>query len=799
MQYNRKIKTCMAGSRKASFWPENETTWQEFTAKLSVPARSPETLEEYLAYPKARQDELKDVGGFVGGTFINDRRKANEVKGRDIVTLDLDNIPPGKTEDILKRIKGLGCASAVYSTRKHAGYAPRLRVLIPLDRTAAADEYEPAARKLASIIGIGLCDPTTFEASRLMYWPSCCNGAEYIYEVNDQPFCSLDGILGMYGDWHDVSQWPDVPGADVATRKKLAKQADPLQKKGVIGAFCRTYGIVEAMEKFLPGIYEETSVSGRYTYTGGSTAGGAIVYDEDKFLYSHHATDPCSGLLVNAFDMVRLHKFGDEDAEAKEGTPTAKLPSFLHMSQFAMEDQAVSGLIIQERHTKAVEAFSDAGQVAENGEEDLEWIHKLEVGRSGNFEKTINNMVLVLENDPLLKGKIATDEFAGRGVAAGKLPWNGTEGIRWWTDADDANFYRYMETFYKLTGKDKLDNALLITSSQNRINEVKKYLKSLEWDGVKRVDTLLSVYLGAEDSEYTRAVIRKSLCAAVARAVTGGVKYDTMPIFIGPQGIGKSSFLSILGGKWFSDSMTAFAGKDAAEMIQGTWINEIGELTAMTKSEQEVVKQFLSKCDDIYRVPYGKRTDKFSRRCVFFGTSNKQEILKDITGNRRFWPVDVGIYKAEKHPRTDLPAERDQVWAEAYVYWMLGEKLYFDDGQEKMADAYREAHMESSGKEGLIEEFLAQPVPENWNSMDREKRMMFLNGGINTGGEKLVLRDRICAMEIWTECFNGAARQMQKRDSIEINAILSGMAGWKRVSSRVRCGPYGTQRGFIRD
>lgn len=799
MQFNRKIKISIAGSRKSIKWPESETTWQEFVDRLKIPVRSPETLEEYLGYTKARQDELKDIGGFVGGTFINGRRKANEVKGRDIVTLDLDNIPPGKTEDILKRIKGLGCASAVYSTRKHAGYAPRLRIIIPFDRTASADEYEPAARKLASIIGIELCDPTTFEVSRLMYWPSCCSDAEYICEVNDMPFCSLDGILNMYSDWQDISQWPCIPGAEAVEKKRLAKQTDPLQKKGIIGAFCRTYSIVEAMDKFIPGIYEETAVRGRYTYTGGSTTGGAIVYDGDKFLYSHHATDPCSGLLVNAFDMVRIHKFGDEDTEVKEGTPANRLPSFLHMSQLATEDKAVSDLIIRERHAKAVEVFSDKGQVSENKEDDLEWLHKLTLDRSGNFEKTINNVVLVLENDPMLKGKIATDEFAGRGVAAGKLPWDDTENIRWWTDADDANFYRYMETFYKLTVKDKLDNALLIVSNQNRINEVKEYLTGLKWDGIKRVDTLLSDYLGAEDSEYTHMVMRKSLCAAVARAITGGVKYDTMPIFIGPQGIGKSSFLSILGGKWFSDSLTAFAGKDAAEMIQGTWINEIGELTAMTKSEQEVVKQFLSKCDDIYRVPYGKRTDKFPRRCVFFGTSNKQEILRDITGNRRFWPVDVGVHKAKKHPRRDLPNEVDQIWAEAYVYWVLGEKLYFDDEQEKMAEVHREAHKESSGKEGIIKEFLEQPVPEGWNNMDRTKRMMFLNGGMKLVDDtKLVLRDRICAMEIWEECFGGNARQMQKRDSIEINAILSSIDGWKRASSMKRCGPYGIQRGFER-
>lgn len=192
MEHNRMLQISTAGNRKATHWPKSEILWSDFTDKLKTPVRGMETLDQYLALPKSRQDELKDVGGFVGGTFTGDRRKAACVEGRDLVTLDLDNIAAGQTDDILKRVGGLGCAAAVYSTRKHAGYAPRLRVIIPLDRTATADEYEPAARKLAFLIGIGFCDPTTFEASRLMYWPSCCADSQYVHAVFDGAFCSLD-------------------------------------------------------------------------------------------------------------------------------------------------------------------------------------------------------------------------------------------------------------------------------------------------------------------------------------------------------------------------------------------------------------------------------------------------------------------------------------------------------------------------------------------------------------------------------------------------------------------------------
>lgn len=795
MENNRMLLISAAGTRKTKHWPRSEMLWSEFTERLRTPARSTETLEEYLAYAKQRQDDLKDVGGFVGGTFANDIRKAAYVEGRDLLTLDLDNIPAGGTEDVLKRVCGLGCAAAVYSTRKHAGYAPRLRVIVPLDRTATADEYEPAARKLAGLIGIEFCDPTTFDVARLMYWPSCCRDSEYVCEAYDRPFCSLDGLLGMYGDWTDISQWPQVPGAEAVERRRLARQEDPTAKRGVIGAFCRTYTITQAMEKFIPGMYEETAAPGRYTYTGGSTVGGAVVYDGDMFLYSHHATDPCSGLLVNAFDLVRLHMYGERDREAKEGTPTNKLPSFVAMSRMAREDAAVSELLAKERLERAQQAFGD-----DTPDEDgpgLEWIKRLTVDGNGKIEKTINNAVIVLENDPLLKGKIVTDEFAGCGIVLGKLPWSHEDEKRRWKDADDASFYNYMELFYGITGREKLDNALLIVSNQNRINDVKEYLKSLKWDGTRRVDMLLPDYLGAEDNPYTRAVMRKSLCAAVARAVTGGVKYDYMPIFSGPQGIGKSTLLAILGGAWFSDSLMTFEGKEAAELIQGTWINEIGELSAFTKQETQVIKQFLSKTHDIYRAAYGRRTEKYPRRCVFFGTSNDSDFLKDSTGNRRFWPVDVGIHPAKKSVWEELPKEVDQVWAEAYMYWQLGERLFLPKEIERMAEEMQEGHREASGKEGMIRDFLEREIPSDWNSYDLQQRRQFWNGNLKLPDHtELVKRDKVCAMEVWAECFSGDPRYLKRTDSMEINSALQAIKGWKRNKDKRRYGPYGPQRGF---
>ena len=799
MQNNRVLHISTAGSRKAVQWPGSTIMWSEFTEKLSTPVRGDETLEQYLTFPKAQQDELKDIGGFVGGTLRENRRKQDHVEGRDLLTLDLDNIPAGQTDDILRRVGGLGCAAAVYSTRKHSGYAPRLRVIVPVDRTATADEYEPAARKLASLLGIEFCDPTTFEPHRLMYWPSCCSDSQYVYQVYDKPFCSLDGLLGMYGDWKDITQWPQVPGAEAMERRRLAKQEDPTTKRGIIGAFCRTYGIVEAMERFIPGMYDETATTGRYTYTGGETTGGAIVYDGGLFLYSHHSHDPCCGQLVNAFDLVRLHMYGDKDAAAKDGTPVNKLPSFVAMSKLALADKAVADRMAREKHEEAVTAFAAAEGTTGPDSGRLDWLGELAVDGNGNYKKTVNNIILVLQNDPLLKGRIVTDEFAGRGLVLGAVPWNRETENRLWTDTDISGFYWYMETYYGITARNNMTDALAIVGEQNKINEVKQYLQGLTWDGVKRVDTLLRVYLGADDTPYTRAVMRKSLCAAVARAIVGGVKYDNMPIITGPQGIGKSTFLANLGKAWFSDSLTSFEGKDAAELIQGTWINEVGELTAFTKQETSAIKQFLSKCYDIYRAAYGRQTEKHPRCCVFFGTSNDNEFLKDATGNRRFWPVDVGLHPAQKSIWTDMPQEVDQIWAEAYMYWAMGEPLYLSKEIEAMAMEQQENHRELSGKEGVIQDFLEKPIPSNWDQLTIGQRRQFLNGFLqHDESVELVKRNKVCAVEIWEECYGGEKRYMKRSDSTEINNILLSTKGWKRIKTPRRFGPYGNQKGFER-
>jgi predicted P-loop ATPase len=797
---DKQIKISSAGSRKATSWPQQTLMWSEFAERLKTPVRSTETLTEYLNYNKGKQDDLKDVGGFVGGVLEGNRRKADCVLGRDLITLDMDNIPSEGTTSILQRIGSMGFACVVYSTRKHEAVKPRLRVVAPLSRTATSDEYEPITRKLASMLGIEFCDPTTFEASRLMYWPSCCTDSQYEFHAWDNPLLNIDGMLNLYSDWRNVREWPTVPGADKIQERLLKRQEDPTTKKGVVGAFCKTYDIYKAIETFIPGEYTTCETAdNRLTFTGGSTTGGAIIYDDGLFLYSHHATDPCSGKLVNAFDLIRLHKFNDQDDDAVPGTPINRLPSFTAMCQFAAADKAVTGLMSQERYEQATQEFSQVTGVENPG--NLDWMNHLEVSATtGAHAKTIDNVLIILENDPQLKGKLAFDEFANRGLAMGSLPWDERAKRRAWSDPDDAGILHYLEHAYKIQLSDKrLYAAMTLCSQRHKFNDVKDYLINLQWDGTKRLDTVFIDYLGAEDNIYTRAVARKSLAAAVARAMVPGTKYDYMPILGGPQGIGKSTFLRFLGHKWYSDSLQTFEGKEASEMIQGIWINELGELTGLSRSENNAVKQFLSRTEDIYREPYGRRTGVYPRRCVFFGTTNDTEYLRDRTGNRRFWPIDCSIEEPTKDIFTQLKDEVTQIWAEAYIAWQLGEPLYLSGEVEAKGKEMQEGHQELNGKEGSILEFLNLKVPANWGKRNLNERKMFWASEQMQSDCDLIKRDRICATEIWCECLGGDLKSFKRQDTVEINHILENASDWEKSSSTLRFGKtYGVQRGFER-
>lgn len=785
MQNGKEIIISVGRSRKETDWEPQTIRWSEFIQRLSMPVESTETLEEYKALTKAQQDDLKDVGGYVGGVLEGRRRKGGSVKSRRLITLDLDNIPPGRTDDILKRVGGLGCAYAVSSTRKHEGAAPRLRVIVPVDRNLTADEYEPAARKMAQMIGIGFCDPSTFQPERFMYWPSKCRGAEYVFAYSDAGFVQADWLLNQYQDWRRVQEWPVALGEAQRLNRSHKRQRNPREKKGIIGAFCRVYDVPGAMEAFLPGVYEPCGEN-RYTYTGGSTTGGAVLYDNGDFLFSHHATDPAGQRLCNAFDLVRIHKFGHLDDEAKPDTPGHKLLSNAEMLKFAaaLED-------VRLEHARAM--FSKDSQ-----QENDEWLKRLEM--DGNrLLRSARNVMLVLENDPRLTGKFQYDRFSEKITVMGETPWNAETKKRELTDPDMAGLRVFLETEYSLTGKEKIQDAFDTFIHKNATHAVRDYLDGLQWDGVERLDRVLIDYLGAEDTPYVRKVTRKLFCAGVARIYDPGVKYDYLVVLIGAQGAGKSTLARIMGKDWFTDSLKVVDMRDktATEKLLGVWVAELAEMDGFSKVDSTTVKSFLSTATDRFRPAYGRFTVNRPRQSILIGTSNTKNFLVDETGNRRFLPVDIGVSKPTKSVFTDLEPVMDQIWAEAVARWRMGESLYPDKEMEEEARRQQEAHMQEDPREGMIAEFLKKPIPANWYSLGLQDRRLYFMGADSYQGEPMERR-RICAAEVWVECFGYQLSTMTKREARQINAILTHqLKDWEW--GNIRFGAcYGSQRGLVK-
>ena len=778
-----KLQIATGNSRMEKRWNNVEMELDEFIERISHTIRTAETVEQYMKMTKAKQDAIKDVGGYVAGRLKGGRRKKDSVEYRTMIVEDMDHAVPGVIEQI-EMLYNYRCF--IYSTHKHTPENPRLRLVIILSRPVSPDEYVAIARKVAEDIGIEMFDDTTYEPSRLMYWPSTSADGEFLFrDIEGEPL-DPDDVLSRYKDWRDSSEWPVSSRQQNIVQREMRKQADPLAKDGVIGAFCRTYTIEDAIAAFLSDVYQPSAMPGRYDYIPADSQAGVVVY-EGKFAYSHHATDPACGKLMNAFDMVRIHRYGDLDEKVAEGTEASKLPSFSAMSEFAVNDENVKMTIAGERMEKAEKEFSG---------ENEDWQKELEYEkRSTVVKNTLRNLLLILNNDEKLKGIVFNQLSDGMEIK-GAVPWE--HPGRFWRDADDAQLISYIDLTYGTFSMRNYNIAVTKAADDRSYHPVREFLDALpEWDKVPRVDTLLSDYLGADDTPYVRAVTRKTLCGAVCRVLSPGCKFDTMLVLNGPQGVGKSTLISRLAGDWFSDSLNLSDTKDktAAEKLQGYWIMEIGELAGLKKAEVETLRSFLSRQNDIYRASFGKRATPHLRQCVFFGTTNAEKgYLRDTTGNRRFWPVKTPG-GSRKHSWELSSEDIRQIWAEVLVYVKAGERLYLDGKMEDTVKSEQREAMESDEREGLVREYLDTLLPEKWDDMDLFERRNFLYGE-DFGKPDLVgtvRRMSVSNMEIWCECFGKERANLKRMDSGEISAIMARIGGWDSGRKKERISLYGPQ------
>ena len=331
-------------------------------------------------------------------------------------------------------------------------------------------------------------------------------------------------------------------------------------------------------------------------------------------------------------------------------------------------------------------ALDPAGVAAQSGDMAGPWEQDLErVGGKpdGRPQPTMLNVLKILRGAESSR-VFVRDDFAGREQYGHATAWGGVAGaeIR---DIDVTHIKAWLAAQWRMEpGSDKIHEAIAKIAADNRFHPVREYLDALEWDGVARLDSWLVEFMDAEGpAEYLAAVSRKVLCAMVARVYEPGVKFDHVLIMEGPQGFGKSTALRILAGDaWFTDAALDLKNKDTALSLRSKWVYELGELAGMHRSDVASLKAFITTQSDYLRAPYGRRAENYPRQCVFIGTTNDHEYLKDATGNRRFWPVKVGrcMFGA-------LTRVRDQLFAEARFAWELGEPLYLESAAAQLGAA----------------------------------------------------------------------------------------------------------------
>ena len=795
-----KLIISIGKSRTDMKWKNREIQWSSLVARLKNSLQTKETHAQFMKMGTTEQGAIKDVGGFVGGYVTGGRRLKGNISERQILTLDADHMAKGQdlTDFVLDKLGG-DVAFVVYSTHKHSPEAPRQRLVIPMTQPVTPEEYEAIARKIAEKLDIELFDDTTYEPHRLMYWPSHSIDSEPYFYFYDGEFMDPAKVLAEYPDWTDTSFWPYSSRVTEIRKREADKAGDPLEKPGVIGAFNRCYSVPDAIEAFLSDIYTPCATSDRFTYAAGTTAAGLVVYNDGLFAYSNHSTDPAGGQLCNAFDLVRIHKFGHLDTDADLEKPINKKTSYKAMMEFAQKDDSVKIALADARTQDAISEF--AGELDEEAPEeaDKDWRTKLEIRKDGSIAPNAKNALVILLFDEHLKS-IRMNTMTGMIEAeVDSLPWK--RDFIFWQNTDTEQLYMWIANVHNVQfPKELFQMALTTVANKRRFHPIEDYLAELpEWDGEERVEKLLVDYLGAENTIFNREAITKVMLAAIARVYQPGIKFDYMLVLNGPQGIGKSTFFNRLFKGYLSDSLTMLDMRDktGSEKLQGYWALEVAEMAGMRKADIECAKSFISRQEDIYRPAYGRVVEKHPRRCVIVGSTNSSTgFLRDISGNRRFWPVRCtgGRLKPWNLDEETI----SQLWAEALAKYNRGESLLLSAEAEEIAQAEQREAIEEDPRMAQVVEYLEKPIPKNWEKLDLDTRRMFLEGDTDYDPESLVDRETVSNMEIWVECFGKKAADMERKDSDALTALMMKVDGWEKSGRKKRLPLYGQQRFYER-
>lgn len=732
--------------------------------------------------------DRKDSGNYLLGTLrprttvqhtkngqpcTDTHRRKEFVVSRSAVTLDVDSPAPGfadKVELVLPY------ASLLHTTFNSTPDDLRYRLIVPTDREMAPDEYITVARHVMAQLGPDQFDPGTTQPERYMFRPAAKRGDWFEYRVAAGPALEVDAALDDFVD--DLST---VPMPNPGRNKR-----DPYSLDGVIGAFNTAYRddwdlLIKTYE--LP--YEKTDED-RYQLAGArAQAGMGPINGAEGLVYSHHANDPAYGHACSAFDLVRMHRFHELDEGASSQTPVNRLPSHLAMVDLASTDHRVTAQLVG----------ADFGAELEETADDGDWRLRLRLARgTGKVMDVIQNWDLIRANDPAFN-QLQFNELSLSVEAAGDLPWRSvTPATAVVGNVDRWEFCYYLERVYGFRPTRTFTDSLIDTrAQQNVVNPVRDYLSGLVWDGKKRVHKCLP---GVTPTPYTKLVARKVLVAAVARMFEPGCKWDHTLVLYGPEGMGKTWWVHKLA-KGYSAALGRLDNKDTLLAMQRSWIMLSDEGYSLRKNDAEAQKEFLTRTEDVFRMPYDRETLVHPRHSVIWSTTDNPTFLRRQEGNRRFLTVHC-----ERKVNFDKITDDyvDQLWAEAVHLYRAGELLFLETSESQAAAAEREQFVEEDALTGVLEEFLNTLVPEDWYERSPDARRQWMldrNDGFVEEGTMPQLKT--CSTQLWVEALGRRLGDHRRMDLLDIADSVKKLSGWKALPGRHRVPGYGPQLMFVRE
>lgn len=748
-------------------WKHEALRFRDIQKYLLKDRRIKHSFDEYHGLSKDDKAKVKNGNpAFLGG-FFEGRRTSVTMQTRSIIALDIDKKFPSDFSEYMEDHSPYPyhIYESISSTPKHKKY----RVLFFLSEDIEADYYEPIARRIAAQLKIiDWVDHTCYRKTQLMYAPIFC--ADIVDPLNTfigdvkAPNVNTQKILTTFNNIMDLTEWDTAKDEGALREQNRMTLSDPREKKGVIGAFCSFVGDIHtAIEMY--GLPYKRESGDRYSFVGGSSSNGFVVYDQGQWGYSNHESDPAAegGHDLNAFDLVRVHKYGTRDKADGYKDPT-RAPSYKAMVENLMNDHDFIEVLNEQRATDIVDRYfnvdsefadvfkeTDAEEVKAPTDQTRRSKRRIVInGRSykkdpskdknlgkkiRDFEKRLikggengipisnkTNTYHAVREHPLLKDRILFDNFTRRNVFVGVKPWRSTEGDTW-NENDDFMLATFLEAHdLKLPVQTVTQAANQVAQEDgHQFNSLANFFKFNlpEWDGVKRVDTLFHDAFNAEDNEVNAMIARKTLLGGLERALSDGPsEIKAVPVLQGPQSIAKSSFWRLLAinREWFNDSKIDIGSKDGLSILGGSFIIEFGEFASIKRADRDEVKQFLSSSLDKYRPAFGKTERTFVRHNIFVGTVNDEEFLNDPTGNTRYKVVHCPGDGTGGKRVFDLMTKYYvlQLWAEAMTYREAGETHIYLAEDDKLTEEIARRHTKSGTFDELIHAYVTAKKPEDW-------------------------------------------------------------------------------------